>query len=107
MCGSTMGSLPILMMARLRLGEAQHLAQIHTAFHDCARPGHHASLQSSAVLRLKQGLLTPEADPSSHARPLDAHSAISDLLFPGKPSSVQQPDLQSSQAAQIFTQRGL
>lgn len=56
-----------------------------------------------AALRLKPDLLIPDADPSFlHARPLDAKSAPCDLPVSWMPSSAQQPDLQSSQAAQYL-----
>lgn len=61
-----------------------------------------------AALRLKPDLLIPDVDPSSQdTRPLDAKSALSDLPVSWMPSSAQQRDSQSSQAAQIFTQCGL
>lgn len=99
--GTTMGSPPVLMMWKRRLGDAEPLAQTCTAFHYSARPGHHAS-------GTEVGYSTPDADPSSqHARPLDAQPMSSDLLVSRVPGSIQQPDLQYSQAAQIFTQCGL
>lgn len=87
------GRPPVLTMWKWSLRDTEPLPRLALLFTTLRglgiMPAHRV-----AVLGLKLGLLTPDADHSSrHASPLDAQPMSSGLLVSWVPSGIQQPYL--------------